>query len=262
MVEVTLVTQTYKRPEFAERLLDLVEKHTSFVDNAVVGFVTESEYKPNERDWPVEWVSVEGKNLMEGRNFVASKADELFDTDVLWITDDDVKPNEYTDFRGVLPKVVRNDTGVVSITRQMAGVSPDEFDDTIRENLPYIGGGYLIEPKKFFLVDGFDEDDAADEKAFTLKLYLKGFVNYRTRKAYAVHEQDAGKGGLRQSLEDGNSVQGSNLVDSSLIEIEEAEAVYGDNTRRMAGNGYSFTEKAKRVHRKNNAILNGDYDGS
>ncbi len=258
MVKISLVTQTYKRPQYAERLLDLVEHHTPFVDNAVVGYITEDEYEPQERDWQVDWVSVEGLNLMEGRNFVASKADEKYDTDILWITDDDVKPNEHTDFRSVLPKVMANDTGVVAITRQMGGNDPQDYDDTLRENLPYIGGGYLIEPHKFSFVDGFDEDDASDEKAFTFKLYLRGFVNYRTRKAYAVHEQDAGEGGLRQSLEEGNSVQGSDLVDNPLIEIEEGEAVYGENTRRMAGSGYKLSDEAQSLHRENNKVLNNE----
>lgn len=266
-LSMCVVAGCYKRTDIAERMLDSVQEHLPFVKSAVIYLQGVEQYTPKERPgFDVIW-SI-GRQLPPNlaRGAGVKIAMRGFSPDLVCITDDDVVYTQFSTLvEGDLEFAMQPLVGIVAITRQMKK-EKHTWDNTlfgvIKEQLPYIGGGWIIEPWKIERV-GFLPDDSADEQAFGLKLFLAGFENYRTRNAYAIHDQ--GKkfdGGLKQAMldeyagHDGVKVtRKTSLFTSEYINTEKNyyDAGKKDNVLESVGVRYSFTEKAKQIHEKTGA---------
>lgn len=262
-MNVTACIPCYRRPETVEKLLDSIEKYT-MVTHAVVILQPKEEYPyhPTPRKLEVCWDRCKQIAYPMARNRAARQAMSWFNPDILWVMDDDVVCTEHTKLEKLIPLIMKYDTGSVAISRQVGSWKTAE--EEVETPCPYNGGGYLIRPEVFKEVGGFTMD-GSDEKDFGLRLYLKGYRNYRTRRSFALHEQGkSSEGGIYGALrhkEEGMDIELSRDTQfnegHNLLKTTPIPGKYGgkETPWLFSGANIKITDKAKSIHNENHAKL-------
>lgn len=254
----------YKRAALAKRNVDLW-LGVPGVDRVVVLIQPmDAPYPaPADAEGPEVWVQADQMFPSVARNTAVRFTEENFHPKLVLVTDDDVMPIIETVVEPLVELALKPDTGTVAITRKSGTAAV--ADEDVLEPLPYIGGGYLIEPKKFLAVGGFP-NDMGDEKGFGLALYLAGYRNYRSRRSLAIHEQNrAGNGGYRELVRQAAAGEKVDIPDwdsnfgrnHPFLRTELSPLAYGGVKAPgwTTGARYTLTEAAKRQHEANHLRL-------
>jgi glycosyltransferase involved in cell wall biosynthesis len=247
-MNLTIIAPTYKRPEICQRFIESVPDKFNIV---IVNLSPELQINRNK----VNVAVAEAKQmpLTDAYNLGAEKAIELFpSTEVFCFTDDDVIFTQDTiiDSDFITRLLHKPDTGCVAITR-IIHPTYERKNEVIKSHFVYKGGGYLINRKTYGHIKGFTPGNSADEWDVCMKLYLNGYVNYRTRSAYAYHKQGTPVGGYKAAIREG----------SNLGTVKEWVTKYL-TTEIVNTAGYEYikdgsmpNKMAKELHARNNSIL-------
>lgn len=250
-MKIALVAPCYKRPRVAQRLLDGVARHHLPVDIAVIWLQPLTFPRPvssSELPFTVDWHRAQQQPPNLSRDAATRYVIETYAPDIVWLTDDDIVINEHTQITDdMLALLSAPTTGIVGITRQMVR-SPKKTDEPVIEPLPYIGGGWLFRPDVFLSAGGFP-NDACDEKAWGLAVYLAGHTNYRTRQSYVIHEQGGKtspqRGGILAQFEDGQKDASIRFPPTTEFGPNHVYLQLNPDPVRRAGIDYGFRGGSK-----------------
>lgn len=263
--KICMVVPCYKRPELAERLIDSVVKFNIKVDNILVLLMPEDQELNNKYPELVEVKKHKQANCARARNIAVNYAIDKYNPDLIWLTDDDVYYDNGVD--NIVNEIKAFDIaglGIMAITRRMGSYKPQP--EPSFQNFVYIGGGNIFTPSMFKIIEGYDNDDGADELLFSLKAYLAGYQNVRIRSCSAIHEQGKSSTGGIYGLVHENSGEIDINKDTKLlnpnflIQVESNKLKYGNRVAYDTGvvNTSKLTPLARTIHNVNRKkLLNG-----
>jgi hypothetical protein len=235
----TIIVPTYKRPDICNRFIDSVKYDINIV------VVAQSHSEDIIKKDNVRVIKCNQMPLTNAYNLGAMISTEYFNTECFLFTDDDVIFCDETIIgNNIYDLLNKKTTGLVSISRIIN--NKNTKDNHIQSDFVYKGGGWFVSRDKFNQVQGFTPNNSVDEWDICCKLYINGYLNYRTQTAYAYHKQGS-KGGYKQSIAENNNIGKSdnwlsNWIDGNIVNVSGYEYLEANS---------KFNKKAKLLHKQN-----------
>lgn len=260
MDTVGAIIPCYKRPELAERLLDSIAEYCPEIWYSVVVLQPEDlEHTPAERK-RVWWANKPQMHASNARNIGASEMRVLYKPSLYWFIDDDAYAYQHTHLDELIALFRIPSTGVVTMTsrrnesHQFSPVAKD-----VCRPLNHLNGGYMIRASVFWEIEGFSSD-GSDEYDFCIRLYLRGYRNYYSRRSAIIHEagkaSEGGHYGAFKEASEGKPIEqfhdSQYTEDHLYLQAEPEPLHYGKyKSDSSYGKNFRITEAGKALHKRN-----------